>query len=170
MKVCPNNAIHPALLQAGFEGIWSPVIIPRIGYCEPSCTLCSEVCPTGAIRAFTAEDKKENRVRIGTAFFDRGRCLPWAMAKNCMVCEEFCPTSPKSIWFEKTTLTLPDGSTIELSRPHVDAEICTGCGVCENVCPVADRAAIRVTSVGESRSSRNRILLRDRRREGEKEE
>jgi len=165
MKVCPNNALHPALLQAGFEGLWTPVVVPRIGYCEPSCTLCSAVCPTGAIRPFTAEDKRANRVRIGTAFFDRGRCLPWAMARNCMVCEEFCPTSPKSIWFEKATLQRPDGTVLELSRPHVDPSICTGCGVCEHVCPVADQAAIRVTSVGESRSSKNRILLRERPRE-----
>jgi polyferredoxin len=159
MKVCPNNALHPAFLQAGFEGFWSPVLISRIGYCEPTCTLCSKACPTGAIRAFTEEDKKENRVRIGTAFFDRGRCLPWAMGTNCIVCEEFCPTSPKAIWFQKSTLTKPDGTVLELNLPRVDPEICTGCGVCEYVCPVVDLAAVRITSVGESRSDRNRILL-----------
>jgi polyferredoxin len=161
MKVCPNNAIHPAVAQAGFEGFWSPVIIPRIGYCEPTCTLCSKVCPTGAIRLFTEEDKKANRVRIGTAFFDRGRCLPWAMGKNCVVCEEFCPTSPKSIWFEKSTFRRPDGTVLEVNLPRVDPSLCNGCGVCEHVCPVADQAAVRITSVGESRSRRNRILLRE---------
>lgn len=165
MKVCPNNALHPALAQAGFEGVWTPVIIPRIGYCEPTCTLCSQVCPTGAIRDFTAEDKKENRVKVGTAFFDRGRCLPWAMAKDCMVCEEFCPTSPKAIWFEKKEVQGPDGKFVEINHPHVDPGLCTGCGVCENVCPVMDKAAVRVTSVGESRSKLNRILLTDKERE-----
>jgi polyferredoxin len=159
MKVCPNNAIHPAVGEAGFEGFWSPVIIPRIGYCEPTCTLCSKVCPTGAIRAFTARDKKENRVDIGTAFFDRGRCLPWAMASECMVCEEFCPTSPKAIWFEKKEMQKPDGTKETFNLPHVNPDLCTGCGVCENVCPVSDRSAVRVTSVGESRSRHNKILL-----------
>lgn len=161
MKVCPNNAIHPALWQAGIEGFWSPVIIPKIGYCEPTCTLCCKVCPTGAIRTFTEEDKKENRVKIGTAFFDRGRCLPWAMGTECMVCEEHCPTSPKAIWFEERTLPRPDGSTFEAKLPHVDPAQCSGCGVCEHVCPVEDKAAVRVTSVGESRSENNRILLTD---------
>src|SRR5208282_5930602 len=37
MKVCPNNALHPALLEAGLEGLWTPVLVSRIGYCEPSC-------------------------------------------------------------------------------------------------------------------------------------
>jgi hypothetical protein len=36
-------------------------------------------------------------VKIGTAFYDRGRCLPWAMGTGCLVCEEWWPTSPKAI-------------------------------------------------------------------------
>jgi Pyruvate/2-oxoacid:ferredoxin oxidoreductase delta subunit len=36
-------------------------------------------------------------VRIGTAFMDRGRCLPWAMGIPCIVCQENCPVSPKAI-------------------------------------------------------------------------
>jgi len=161
MKICPNNAIHPALFQTGVEGIWSPVVIPRIGYCEPTCSLCSKVCPTGAIRIFTTADKKANKVKIGTAFFNRGRCLPWAMNKECLICEEFCPTSPKAIWFETREVTTQDGTTIEMKLPHVDPARCTGCGGCENVCVVADIPAVAVTSVGESRSKVNRILLRE---------
>ena len=91
MKVCPNNALQPALTEAGFEGLWTPVLVPRLGYCETSCVLCSQVCPTGAIWEITAREKgwsvdissAAKPVRLGTAFYDRGRCLPWAM-----VCEE----------------------------------------------------------------------------------
>lgn len=36
---------------------------------------------------------------------------------------------------------------------------CTGCGTCEARCPVQDRAAIRVTSAGESRDPGNRVVL-----------
>src|ERR1035438_9152048 len=57
MKVCPNNALHPAFTEAGWEGIWTPVLVPRVGYCEPSCTLCGQVCPTGAILRFTSKEK-----------------------------------------------------------------------------------------------------------------
>jgi len=32
------------------------------------------------------------------AFVDRGRCLPWAMDRPCIVCQENCPVSPKAIF------------------------------------------------------------------------
>ena len=92
MKVCPNNALQPALTEAGIEGLWTPVLVPRLGYCETSCVLCSQVCPTGAIWEITAKEKgwsvdistAAKPVRLGTAFYDRGRCLPWAMATTAL--------------------------------------------------------------------------------------
>ena len=175
MKVCPNNALHPALGEAGLEGLWTPVLIPRIGYCEESCVLCGQVCPTGAIRRFTEQERRgqgQPPIKIGTAFYDFGRCLPWAMQTPCIVCEEFCPTSPKAIWLEDVEDVKreskhgddgspPDMTTVKLQRPRVDPMLCIGCGACEKVCPVVDEPAIRVTSVGESRSNTNVILLRE---------
>jgi len=162
MKICPENALHPALDEAGVEGLWTPVLVPRIGYCQPSCTLCTQVCPTAAIRRVTEDQKTgangAEMVRIGTAFFDRGRCLPWAMGTPCQVCEEFCPTSPKAIWVEEVEVMV-EGKPVKLKRPHVDPSRCNGCGACEFVCPVNDKAAIRVSSAGESRSQENALLL-----------
>lgn len=163
MRVCPNNALHPTLLEAGVEGIWSPILIAKIGYCEPTCTLCGEVCPTGAILPMTVKDKVGDKnkppLRIGTAFIDRGRCLPWAMDKPCIVCEEWCPTAPKSIYLKEETVINARGDEIVVKRPYVDPEHCTGCGACEFACPVNDKAAIYITAVGESRSEKNQILL-----------
>ncbi len=165
MKVCPNNALHPAFLESGIEGFWTPILIPRIGYCEPTCVLCGQVCPTGAIQKITEEQKLGSAVRhvdpikIGTAFYDHGRCLPWSMATPCIVCEEFCPTSPKSIWVEEIDVPDRNGQMVHVQRPHVDPQLCIGCGACEKVCPVQDRPAVYVTSVGESRSRSNVILL-----------
>ena len=167
MKVCPNNGLHPAVSEAGWEGIWTPVLVPRIGYCESSCSLCGQVCPTGAIWEFTSREKAwvsagEDRkpIRIGTAFYDRGRCLPWAMATECIVCEEWCPTSPKAIYLLPAEVIDAAGNKKALRQPYLDAERCVGCGACEFACPVRDRPAIYVTSVGESRSRTNQILLR----------
>jgi len=166
MKVCPNNALHPTFLEAGWEGIWSPVLIPRIGYCEHTCTLCGQVCPTGAIREITLEEKvgtKERKgVSIGTAFVDPSRCLPIAMGTPCQVCEEWCPTSPKAIYLEEISVLKPNGESVLVKRPRVNPDLCIGCGACENVCPVVDRPAIYVTSIGESRSAENQILLESR--------
>lgn len=163
MKVCPNNALHPASWEAGPEGIWTPVLIPRIGYCEFNCTLCTQVCPTGAIKKLTEAEKTGKNgvtpVRIGTAFYDRGRCLPWAMAIPCIVCEEWCPTPKKAIRLEKTVVRAPDGRDITVQQPYVIPELCIGCGACETKCPVQDKAAVYVTSIGETRAPDNQILL-----------
>lgn len=167
MKVCPNNALHPALTEAGLEGLWTPVMIPRIGYCETSCVLCSQVCPTGAVWEITAQEKgwavadsgHAKPVSLGTAFIDRGRCLPWAMATPCIVCEEWCPTSPKAIYLRPAEVTGATGNLKQVKQPFVDPQHCVGCGACEYACPVQDSAAIYVTSIGESRSRTNQILL-----------
>jgi len=170
MKVCPNNALQPALTEAGIEGLWTPVLVPRLGYCETSCVLCSQVCPTGAIREITAKEKgwsvdissAAKPVRLGTAFYDRGRCLPWAMATDCIVCEEWCPTSPKAVYLRPAEVIDAAGDVKQVKQPYLDPSKCVGCGACEHACPVQDRPAVYVTSVGESRSRSNQILLNRR--------
>jgi polyferredoxin len=168
MKACPNNALHPAITEGGLEGLWTPVVVPRIGYCEPSCVLCSQVCPTGAIWEITAKEKgwvvdvggsDRKPIRIGTAFYDRGRCLPWAMATDCIVCEEWCPTSPKAIYLQPAEVIDANGQTKVLKQPRVNPDRCVGCGACVRACVLQDLPAIAVTSVGESRSRDNQILL-----------
>ncbi len=167
MKVCPTNALHPSLAEAGLEGLWTPVVAPRIGYCEPSCALCGQVCPTGAIWEFTSgekgwmgAEKRPRTIRLGTAFYDRGRCLPWSMATECIVCEEWCPVTPKAIYLRPAEVFDREGKPRQVRQPYVDADLCVGCGACEFACPVKDRPAVYVTAVGESRSKANQILLR----------
>jgi len=157
MKVCITNGLQPTFLEAGFEGIWSPVLVPRIGYCEYRCTLCGQVCPTGAIKKLDLTEKE--KVKIGLAMIDKSRCLPYAHATPCIVCEEVCPTPKKAIWFEKVKVKDRNGKELMVKQPRVDLELCIGCGICETKCPVLGQPAIYVTSIGESRSKDNQLLL-----------
>ena len=157
MKVCITGGLQPTLLEAGLEGLWTPVLVPRIGFCEFRCTLCGQVCPTGAIKRLPLEEKQQ--VRLGHAAIDKGRCLPFAHATPCIVCEETCPTPKKAIWIEEVTVRDREGNPVRLQQPHVDLTKCIGCGACEKHCPVADQPAIYVTSAGESRSEEHQLLL-----------
>lgn len=157
MKACPTNALQPALAEAGPEGIWTPVLVPKIGYCEYYCFHCSQVCPTGAIRELTVEEKI--KIKIGTAWVDKNRCIPYVLGSPCIVCEEHCPTSPKAIKLVRTEARMPDGSIKTPLVPVINLDLCIGCGICETKCPVVDAPAIYITSVGESRSEKNQLLL-----------
>lgn len=144
IKVCLKNALYPSDFRWGIYSIFTPVLIPRLGYCEYNCNLCGQVCPTGAIPNLPLAQKR-NSV-IGIAVIDKNHCLPYAKKINCIVCEEHCPIPEKAIKFEEITDYDYKGRKVKLKRPYVVDELCIGCGICENKCPVEDKAAIEVFS------------------------
>lgn len=149
IKVCIGNGLHAAWTEAGMEGLFTPRLIGRLGYCEFNCTLCGQVCPSGALRRLSREEKQVTV--IGRAHFDRNRCLPYASGVACIVCEEHCPIPDKAIRFREVQTLDTRGTMVWVRQPYVVEELCTGCGICENRCPLPGQAAILVTSAGESR-------------------
>ncbi len=133
IKVCPSNGLQPALFEAGLEGMFTPILIPRVGECVEKCDACGQVCPTGAIQNFTYEMKRDKLI-IGKATIDRSLCRPWNRTGKCQICEEHC--SYKAITSEM--------SEWGMLVPYVHKDKCTGCGMCEKVCPVTPTAAITV--------------------------
>jgi polyferredoxin len=173
MRVCITEGLQPTLLEAGAAGMFSPQLVPRIGYCEYNCNLCGKVCPSGAIQQLALPDKQ--RFVIGLAEIDRTRCLPWAENKECLVCEEVCPLPQKAIMLlqrgeanrqggskgqnqqggkgkggfgkgGKHKPELNQQGNNQPARPVVIPELCIGCGNCENRCPLEGKAAITVST------------------------
>lgn len=144
MRVCPTNVIQPAGIEGGLENLWTPTLNYRIGSsgCQLNCVACGQVCPTSAIRPITLAEKlgvddfaEAGPIKLGTAFVDRNRCLPWAMDKPCIVCEENCPVSPKAIYTQECFNTVRDGTltvtkvtdnTIEVKETFVPDRFATG--------------------------------------------
>ena len=160
VRVCPNNALQTAFTEAGLTGLWSPVVTPKIGYCEPSCVLCSEVCPTGAIQKLTQLQKgwiaeegvASTQLLTGTAVYERRLCLPWAKATECVVCLEWCPVTPKAIIVKDAVVMDEEGKPRALKQPYIDLNRCVGCGACEFACPLQEQPGVYVISSGERRS------------------
>ncbi len=159
MKVCVTGGLQPTWSEAGLEGLWTPHLVPSIGHCEYNCNLCGQVCPTEAIRPLTVEEK--HVVKIGLASFDVTRCIPYAYGRECIVCEEHCPVSPKAIYCVEVESHDSSGQKKTIKQPRVDPDRCVGCGICENVCPLKDSAGIRIYSTSETRHPKNQALLRE---------
>ncbi len=135
LKVCPNNALQATFLEAGLAGFYTPRLVPRIGYCEEFCNFCGRVCPTEAILPLPVDEKR--KIQMGVAHIDKTRCIAFEKDKVCLVCNEQC-SYHAVIGDEKD----------DKKRPIIKEELCTGCGICENKCPVEGDSAIIVYTTG----------------------
>jgi polyferredoxin len=131
---CPTHILHPAGLKYGLEYMLKPHMSYESGYCNYGCTVCSDVCPTDAIKPITVEEKKVTQ--IGIANFHREICVVYTDENDCGACSEHCPSQAVHMVPYKGTLTIP----------QVEAELCVGCGGCESICPVRPVRAIVVIS------------------------
>lgn len=137
---CPNDVLRPS---TGFSTFMQPTSSYERGYCRPECNRCSEVCPTGAIRPISLDEKSS--VQIGHAVWVKKYCIPVSEGINCGNCARHCPVGA----IEMVPLD-PDDETSALV-PAVNETRCIGCGACENLCPARPFSAIYVEGHEEHR-------------------
>jgi len=131
VDVCPTKIIRVDLPAGRAVGqLFQPEVVvfdsektPDCGYCPEPCNLCSDVCPTGALRPLSFEEKWHRQ--IGVAEVIREACLAWEDGEDCVVCQEVCPYH--AVDMEDS----PDGR----ARPVINKELCRGCGACYSKCP-----------------------------------
>jgi polyferredoxin len=136
-------------MESGFGGLATPRLITPEGYCRYGCHLCGQVCPTGAIPALPLERKQATK--MGTAHFDKTRCIPWYTGETCLVCEAFCPVPGKAIKLVESDVRTIDGRESRVPLPYVEEFRCVGCGLCTVVCPVSGDKGIFLTNKGQMR-------------------
>jgi MauM/NapG family ferredoxin protein len=151
VQSCPTGFVQPALLEAGVEGLWTPVLDARAGWCAPECQRCTGACPTGALAPLTLEQKRA--FKIGTAVVDRSRCYTWADGFECTVCADRCPVTPKAIRFREVESWDFHGRLVKVRQVYVVPGLCTGCGICEHFCPRGGAPGIVNTAEDEDREA-----------------
>ena len=131
---CPQQILKPAGFNFGIDYAFKPhMVYYEMAYCNYECTICSEVCPTGAIQKLTETEKKVTQVGIAQFVIDR--CIVVTEHTNCGACSEHCPTQ---------AVRMEPYQDIKLTLPHVYDELCIGCGGCESICPAKPVKAINV--------------------------
>ena len=145
VRACPENAIFKAGPGAGLA-LKTPTIDPRSIPCFLCTTLpCIPACDDGALlwptltRADGTEVEGPKAVRMGTAHIKQSLCVTWETldheARACRICVDRCPYPEEAL-----RMVAEEGD----SHPHpvVDAEVCTGCGLCVFSCPAEPPAII----------------------------
>ena len=138
---CPYKCIRAAGINAG-EKTGTPAINPR----TQACRLCADypcvsACPTGALR----DVETEADVHMGTAVIDEDLCIAM-LGNRCEVCYRACPLIDRAITID---YRMREGDAIHaVFAPTINAEVCTGCGLCVERCVVSEpRVAIRIEPV-----------------------
>lgn len=146
VRACPTGCIQPMTMKDGFQRVWTPRFEPERASCrfDIDDQACQKVCPVNAILETPAV-----RIRIGTAQINRDRCISWRYGRLCLICMEQCR-------FQAITA---DGQ----DRPHVNPDICTGCGACEYACIATPELAIKVFPEGYEEEGFNGDQRRRRR-------
>ena len=133
VSVCPNQVLRPS---TSLMTLMQPEMSYERGYCRPECTRCSDICPAGAIRPITREEKSS--IQIGHAVVNLELCVVNTDEVKCGNCARHCPAGAIRMVRKN-----PDDPQ-SLMIPTVNEERCIGCGACENLCPARPLTAIHV--------------------------
>lgn len=145
---CPNHVLQPG--TGDLLTLMQPIMSYERGYCRPECNRCSQVCPTGAIKPITLEQKASTK--IGTAVWTHFLCIPTrdktedGTPVSCGNCARHCPTGAI------TMIQLDENDESSPMVPSINEAKCIGCGACEHVCPARPVAAIHVEGYEDHRT------------------
>ena len=136
VSACPSRVLVPTFLEFGSLGMMQPRLDFHAGHCNYECTICMNVCPSGAILPLAVENKK--LTQLGVAKFIKENCVVYTDNTDCGACSEHCPTKAVDM------APYPNPANKRLKIPEVKPEYCIGCGGCEHACPTKPYKAIYV--------------------------
>ncbi len=105
---------------------------PAMDLLNRGCHLCDDwpcvaACKAGSLKIpDSAGDAPPAVPRLAKARIEASACLPY-FGPECGACASACPVPGAMLWDAK-------------ARPRIAADLCLGCGLCREVCIVADKA------------------------------
>jgi ferredoxin len=159
---CPSRVLVSSLLEFGLSGIMLPRLNFRAAHCNYECTICMDICPTGALVPLTIEEKK--LTQTGTSRFIKENCVVFTDNTACGACSEHCPTKAVSMVPYQNPLNKP------LLIPEVNNDYCVGCGGCEHACPTKPYKAIYVDGHPVHKRARKPVIQKIQEETGGKAE
>ncbi len=123
ISACRSKVLRPAVNEYGMLHPLVPVMDFDNSSCLFDCNDCTQVCPTGALRPISIQEKQNTA--IGLATLDADLCV------GCGRCARQCP---------KSAIEMKNLPGRERRIAIIDQSKCIGCGVCQNVCPVTPKA------------------------------
>lgn len=130
---CPNHVLRPS---TDLKHLLQPEMGYENGFCRPECTVCSNICPSGAIKPVTREQKVATHIGRASVNFDL--CISALGQDSCGNCATRCPVG---------AIRMVEDPDTGRKVPAVSEEICIGCGACEFLCPSRPVSAITVNGL-----------------------
>lgn len=138
VEACPYDMLKLGTL---FEPVTTGT--PYFEARKKPCEMCEDIpckvaCPTGAL---SPELTSIDDARMGLAvLIDQENCLNY-QGLRCDICYQVCPVNDEAITLEIQRNHRTGHHAMFIPTVHSDA--CTGCGKCEQACPL-EEAAIKV--------------------------
>lgn len=132
IEACPHNVIFKLSERLGAQVMGTPAM----DLLNKGCHLCEDwpcvnACEPNALGFTEAEDDESLPLPdIAQASINTESCLPYS-GPECGACDTSCPVPGALKW--------------NMTKPYIDAELCTGCGLCREVC-IVDPKAITISS------------------------
>ena len=100
---------------------------PALDLIHKACHLCEDfpcitACKPQALKPIKLENLKFSKITINTS-----TCIPF-LGPECGVCEMIC--------------TVPGAIKLNLTTPEINPDVCNGCAMCREACPVIPSAIL----------------------------
>jgi len=133
IEACPHQVIFNLPARLGTRAMGTPAM----DLLNKGCHLCEDwpcvnACEPGALKLpEKTRDGLPDLPVMARAEIDTEICLPYS-GPECGACEASCTVAGALKW--------------EMSKPYIDPELCTGCGLCREVC-IVDPSAVTIRSL-----------------------